>query len=63
MQRSGDISELIERLQKSLIGLAKNFAPSFRKQPYRLSKPAAFEASVDFKIVRIEFSETYAKLK
>ena len=63
MQGAGSFSALIERLHKSLIVLAKNFAPSFRKRPDRLSKPAAFETWVDFKIIRIEFSETDAKLK
>ena len=28
------------------------FAPSFRKHQNRLSRPAAFETSVDFEIVR-----------
>ena len=53
----------MERLHKSLIGLAKSFAPSFRKHPDRQSRPAASEALVDFKIVRIEFLETNDKLK
>ena len=43
MQGAGSFSALIERLHKSLIVLAKNFAPSFRKRPDRLSRPAAFE--------------------
>ena len=47
-------------MHKSLIGLAKRFAPSFRKHPDRQSRPAASEALVDFKIVRIEFLETNA---
>ena len=63
MQGAGSFSALIERLHKSLIVLAKNFAPSFRKRPDRLSRPAAFETWVDFKIIGIEFSETDAKLK
>ena len=55
---SGNLSEVIERLHKSLIGMDKTFAPSFRKRPDRLSMPAAFETWVAFKIVRVEFSET-----
>ena len=58
MQGSRNFLEVIERLHKSLIGLDKTFAPSFRKRPDRLSMPAAFENWVAFKIVRTEFSET-----
>ena len=46
---SWNVSEVIERLHKSLIGLDKTFAPSFRKRPDRLSIPAAFETWVAFK--------------
>ena len=60
---SGNFSEVNERLHKSLIGLDKTFAPSFRKRPDRLSMAAAFEAWVTFKIVRAEFFETDAKWK
>ena len=35
--------EAIERLHILLIGLDKDFAPSFRKRPDRLSRPVAFE--------------------
>ena len=47
---SWNVSEVIERLHKSLIGLDKTFAPSFRKRPDRLSIPTAFETWVAFKI-------------
>ena len=40
---SGNFSDVIERLQKSLIGLDKSFAPFFRNHPDRLPVPAAFE--------------------
>lgn len=48
------MSELIEGLHKWLIDFAKN--PSYRKRSDRQSRAAAF------KIVRIKFSETDAKL-
>ena len=63
MQKLGNFSELIERLHKSLIGLAKNFAQSFRKHPDRLLRPASFETWVAFEIVRIDFLETDVKIK
>ena len=47
----------------SSIGLAKTFAPSFKKRPGRLSKPAALDTLVFFKIFKMAFSETVAKLK
>ena len=62
-QRSGYSSELLERSHKSLINLAKIFAPSFRKHPGRLSRPAAFETWVYFKIVINNFAETDSKLE
>ena len=46
-----------------MIGLAKAFAPSFKEQPDRLSKPAALDTLVFFKIVKMVFSETVARLK
>ena len=46
---------MIERLHKSVIGLAKTFAPSFKRQPDRLSKPAALDKSVVFEIVKMVF--------
>ena len=55
---SGNISEVIERLHKSLIGLEKTFAPSYRKRPDRLSVdlgvnlPTAFET---FEVVRTKY--------
>ena len=57
----GNFSEVIERLHKSLIGLDKTFALSFRNRPDRLSVSANFETSVAFKIVKIEFPKTDAK--
>ena len=62
MQRSGNFSQLIERLHKSLIDLAKNFALSFRKLPNRTSRQVPFKHWLYFKIVRIVFSEKDAKL-
>ena len=38
-------------MRKSVIGLAKTFAPAFEKLPDRLSKPAALNTLVFFKIV------------
>ena len=54
MQGSGNFPEVIERLYNPLIGLDKNFAPSFRRRRDRLSIPAAFETWAAFKIVRTE---------
>ena len=47
----------------SVIFFYKNFAPTFRKRPDKLSRLAAFETLVAFKIVRIELLETDAQLK
>ena len=52
-----------ERLHKSVIGLAKTFAPSFKKRPDRLSKPPALDTLVFFRIVKMVLSETEARLK
>ena len=41
LRESGNFPKVIERLRKSVLGLAKTFAPSFKKRPDRLSKPAA----------------------
>ena len=49
---SGNFSEVIERLHKSLSSINRSDS---------LSIAAAFETRVAFKIVRIEFSETDAK--
>ena len=46
-----------------MIGLVKTSEPSFKKRPDRLSKPAALDKSVLFKIVKMVFSETVARLK
>ena len=62
-QESGNFPEVIERLHNSVIGLAKTFAPSFVKRPERCSKPAALVTLVYFKIVKMVFSETEARLK
>lgn len=56
LQETGNISKVIEKSYKD-----KNFTPSSRKCPNRLSLPAVIETLVTFKIVRIEFSETDAK--
>ena len=61
LQESGNFPEVIERLNKSVIGLAKTFAPSFKKRPDRLSKPAALDTLVIFKIAKMVFSETLAR--
>ena len=45
------------------MGLAKTFAPFFKKRPERLAKPAALDILVFFKIVKMVFSETLARLK
>ena len=50
-------------MHNSVIGLAKTFAPSFKKRPEKLSKPAALDTLVFFKTVKIVFSETVARLK
>ena len=39
---------MIESLHKSVIGLAKASAPSFKERPDRLSKPAALDTLVFF---------------
>ena len=46
-----------------MIGLTKTSAASFKKQPDRLSKAAAFDMLVFFKILSLKTSETVAKLK
>ena len=46
-----------------MIGLAKTFAPSFKKWSERLSKAAALDTLVFFKIVKMVLSETVARLK
>ena len=46
-----------------MIGLVKTSAPSFKKWPDRLSKPAALNMLVIFKIVKMVFSETVARFK
>ena len=50
-------------MHNSVIGLVKTFAPSFKKRPERLSKPAALDTLVFFKIVKMVVSETVARLK
>ena len=63
LQEAGNFPELIERLHKSVIGSAKTLAPSFKEWPDRSSKPAASNTLVFFKIVKMLFSETVARLK
>ena len=63
LQEAGNFPEVIERLHKLVIGLARTLAPSFKKRPDRLSKPAALDTLVSFKIVKTVFSETVATLK
>ena len=46
-----------------MIGIAETFAPSFKKRPERLSKPAALDTLVFFEIVKTVFLETVARLK
>ena len=54
---------MIERLHKSVIHLANTFAPSFKRRPDRLSKPAALDTLVFFKIIKMVFSGTVARSK
>ena len=49
-------------MHKSVRGAAKTFTPSFKKLPGRLSKPAALDTLVFFKIDKMVFSETVARL-
>ena len=60
LQESGMLPEVIERLHKSVIGLAKTSAPSFKKRPDKFSNPAAIDI---FKIFKMVLSETVARLK
>ena len=46
-----------------MIVLAKNFAPFFKEQPERLSKPAVFDTLVFLKIIKMVFSEAVARWK
>ena len=63
LQESGNFPEVIQRLHKSVTGLAKIFAPSFKKRPDKLFKPAVLDTLAFFKIVKMVFSETVARLK
>ena len=63
LQESRNFPELIERSHKSVIGLAKTSAPSFKKQPDRLSEPAALDTLVFFRIFKMVLSETVGRLK
>ena len=49
LQESGHFPEVTERLHKSMTGLAKTFLLSFKKQPDRLSEPAALDTLVFLK--------------
>ena len=54
---SGKIDDLIDKLHKSVIGVAKMAAPSFRNFPASLSRPAALEVFMSsrcFKTVSLE---------
>ena len=51
---------MIERLHKSVIGLDKNYAIYFKKELHILSKPAALDTLLFFKIVKMVLSETVA---
>ena len=46
-----------------MIDLAKTSATSFEKRPDRLSKSAALDTLLFFKIFKMVFSETVARLK
>ena len=46
-----------------MIGLAKTSAPSFKKQPDRLSQPAALDTLAFFRIFKMVLSETVGRLK
>ena len=43
---------MIEKLHKLVVGLAKAYAPSFKKRPVRLSKQAALDTLVFLKYLR-----------
>ena len=46
LQETGNYPEVIERLHKLLLSLARTLAPSFKKRPDRLSKPAALDTLI-----------------
>ena len=48
LQKPGNLPEVVERVHKLVIGLARTVAPSFQKQPDRLSKPATLDSLVSF---------------
>ena len=54
---------MIERLHKSVIDFAKTSAPSFKKRPDRLFKPAALDTLEFFKIFNMGFLETVKRLE
>ena len=63
LQEAGNFPEVTERLHKSVIGLSKTSAPSFKRRPDRLSRPAALDILRFLKIFKTVFSETVARLK
>ena len=48
LQESGNFPEVTEKLHKSVISSALTSAPSFKKRPDKLSKPAALNTLVFF---------------
>ena len=63
LQESGNFPEVIDRFHNSVVPLAKTFAPSFKKRPEGLSKPAALDTLAFFIVVKMVLSETVARLK
>ena len=63
LEESGNFPEVIERLYKSVIALAKASTPSFKKWPDKMSKPAALDTLVFFRLFKMLFSETVTRLK
>ena len=63
LEESGNFPDVIERLYKSVIALAKTSAPSFKKWPDKLSKPAALDTLVFFRLFKMLLSETVTRLK
>ena len=63
LQDLGNFLEGIERLHKSVLDLARTFAPSLRKRQDILSKAVVLDAAVFFETFKIVFLEAVARLK
>ena len=53
----------MDKLQSCVIGMESISAPSFRKIPLRLSRPAAFDVLVLFKISKTDSIDTWLNVK